>query len=165
MEWHGSVQASYASRLGTTRQDKPPSGDFLLGEERLQLQLSGSAPKGGAGYFAKADFFRDEVDSQADVDMREAYLSYAEGPLDLRAGRQIHTWGVGDLLFINDHFPKNYVALFSGRPLEYLKTGVGSLKTSFYSDKASLDFVAIPFFEPDQLPTSRRFLSSTRSSR
>lgn len=157
LEWHGSVQANYASRLGTTRQDKPPSGDFLLGEERLQLQLSGSAPKGGAGYFVKADFFRDEVDSQADLDVREAYLSYAEGPLDLRAGRQIHTWGVGDLLFINDHFPKNYVALFSGRPLEYLKTGVGSLKTSFYSDKASLDFVAIPFFEPDQLPTSRRF--------
>ena len=157
LEWHGSVQADYASRLGTTRQDKPPSGDFLLGEERLQLQLSGSAPQGGAGYFVKADFFRDEVDSRSDVDVREAYLSYAKGPLDLRAGRQIHTWGVGDLLFINDLFPKNYVALFSGRPMEYLKTGVGSLKTSLYSDQISLDLVAIPFFEPDQLPTSRRF--------
>ena len=59
LEWHGSVLANYASRLGTTGQDKPPSGDFLLGEERLQLQLYGSAPKGGAGYFAKTDFFRD----------------------------------------------------------------------------------------------------------
>ena len=157
LEWHGSVLANYASRLGTTGQDKPPSGDFLLGEERLQLQLSGTVPKGGAGYFVKADFFRDEVDARSDMDMREAYLSYAEGPWDLRAGRQIHTWGVGDLIFINDLFPKNYVALFSGRPMEYLKTGVGSLKTSFYSDQASLDLVAIPFFEPDQLPTSRRF--------
>ena len=156
-EWHGLVQANYASRLGTTRRDKPPSGDFLLGEERLQLQLSGSAPKGGAGYFAKTDFFRDEVDGQADVEVREAYLSCAKGSWDLRVGRQIHTWGVGDLLFINDLFPKNYAALFSGRPMEYLKTGAGGLKTSFYSDPISLDLVATPFFEPDQLPTSRRF--------
>lgn len=157
LEWHGSVLAAYASRLGTTRQAKPPSGDFLLGEERLQLQLAGSAPKGGAGYFAKADFFRDEVDGQADMDVREATLSYAEGPVDLRAGRQIHTWGVGDLLFINDLFPKNYVALFSGRPMEYLKTGVWSFKASLYSDDVSLDIVAIPFFEPDELPMSRLF--------
>ena len=157
MEWHGGVQVNYASRLGTTRQDKPPSGDFLLGEERLQLQSSGAAPKGGAGYFAKADIFHDGVDNQGDVDVREAYLSYAEGPWDIRVGRQIHTWGVGDLLFINDLFPKNYVALFSGRPLEYLKTGAGSLKTSLYSDRMSLDIVALPLFEPDQIPTSRRF--------
>ena len=91
------------------------------------------------------------------MDVREAYLTYAGGALDLRAGRQIHTWGVGDLLFINDLFPKNYAALFSGRPMEYLKTGAGSFKAAFYSDKASLDLVAIPFFEPDQLPTSRSF--------
>src|SRR3989338_2003640 len=49
LELHGFVQANYASRLGTTRRDKPPSGDFLLGEERLPLQLSGAAPKGGGG--------------------------------------------------------------------------------------------------------------------
>lgn len=157
LEWHGFAQVNYAARLGTTRQEKPPSGDFLLGEERLQLQLSGSAPKGGVGYFAKGDFFRDEVDNQADLDVREAYVSYAEGSVDLKAGRQIHTWGTGDLIFINDLFPKNYVALFSGRPMEYLKTGASSLKTSLYSDQVSMDLVAIPFFEPDQLPTRRRF--------
>ena len=157
LEWHGSVLADYASRLATTRHDKPPSGDFLLGEERLQLQLSGTASGSGAGYFAKTDFVRDEAAGQAAVDVREAYLTYAKGPLDFRAGRQIHTWGVGDLLFINDLFPKNYAALFSGRPMEYLKTGAGSLKASVYSDKASLDIVAIPVFEPDQFPTSQSF--------
>lgn len=157
LEWHGSVQANYASRLGTTRHNKPPSGDFLLGEERLQLQLSGSTPAGGAGYFTKTDFLRDEANNQSAVDVREAYLTYAKGPLDLRAGRQIHTWGVGDLLFINDLFPKNYAALFSGRPMEYLKTGAGSLKAGVYSDKAALDIIATPVFEPDQFPTSQSF--------
>ena len=157
LDWHGSVLANYATRLGTTRHEKPASGDFLLGEERLQLQLSGTAPGGGAGYFAKTDFLRDETNAASAVDVREAYLTYAKGSLDIRAGRQIHTWGVGDLLFINDLFPKNYAALFSGRPMEYLKTGAGSLKTSFYSDKASLDIIATPVFEPDQFPTSQNF--------
>lgn len=155
-EFHGSVQANYASRLGTTRHVKPASGDLLLGEERLQLQLSGTAP-GGAGYFTRTDFLRDETDGQSAVELREAYLTYAKGSLNLRAGRQTNTWGVGDLLFINDLFPKNYAALFSGRPMEYLKTGAGSLKTSFYSDKASLDLVATPVFEPDQFPAGQRF--------
>src|SRR3989338_2363769 len=60
LEWHGFAQVNYAARLCTTRQEKPPSGDFLLGEERLQLQLSGSAPKGGVGYFSEAGFLLDE---------------------------------------------------------------------------------------------------------
>ena len=69
LEWHGSVLADYASRLATTRHEKPPSGDFLLGEERLQLQLSGTAPGGGAGYFTKMDFVRDEAAGQTSVDV------------------------------------------------------------------------------------------------
>lgn len=157
LDWHGSVLASYTSRLGAARHGKPPSGDLLLGEERLQLQLSGTAPGGGAGYFAKTDFLRDEANADSAVDVREVYLSYARGSLDLRAGRQVHTWGVGDLLFINDLFPKNYAALFSGRPMEYLKTGAGSLKASVYSEKASLDIIATPVFEPDQFPASQNF--------
>ena len=156
-ELHGFVQANYASRLGGPQNNKPQSGDFLLGEERLQLQLSGTAPGGGAGYFAKTDFLREEANAASEVDVREAYISYAGGALDLRVGRQIQTWGVGDLLFINDLFPKNYAALFSGRPMEYLKTGAGSLKATFYSEKASLDLVATPVFEPDQFPDSRSF--------
>ena len=157
LELHGFVQANYASGLGGPQNSKPPSGDFLLGEERLQLQLSGTAPGGGAGYFAKTDFLRDEANNGSEVDVREAYISYTGGALDLRAGRQINTWGVGDLLFINDLFPKNYAALLSGRPMEYLKTGAGSLKATFYSEKASLDLVATPVFEPDQYPDSRSF--------
>jgi hypothetical protein len=42
----------------------------------------------------------------------------------------IITWGVGDLLFINDVFPKDWESFFSGRPPEYLKLGVdGALVT------------------------------------
>lgn len=59
-----------------------------------------------------------------DVDLREAYLDYTTENCDFRLGRQFVTWGVGDLLFINDVFSKDYVSFFAGRPLEYLKIEV-----------------------------------------
>ena len=75
----------------------------------------------------------------------------------LRVGRQIYTWGVGDLLFINDVFPKDWEAFYSGRPLEYLKIGVDSVKLDVYSNIASIEAIAIPFFESDDLPSQGRF--------
>jgi hypothetical protein len=77
--------------------------------------------------------------------------------LEARLGRQIITWGVGDLLFINDIFPKDYAAFFSGRPLEYLKIGSDAVKVNLFADFISAELVVIPFFEPDNLPSSERF--------
>jgi hypothetical protein len=80
------------------------------------------------------------------------------GPLDVQLGRQIITWGVGDLFFINDVFPKDWDSFFSGRPAEYLKLGVDAVRTRYTSDMMNGEFVAIPFFTPDTLPSSQRFI-------
>ncbi len=48
--------------------------------------------------------------------VREAYADYSRAWLDLRLGRQIITRGVGDLVFINDVFPKDWSAFFPGGP-------------------------------------------------
>lgn len=70
------------------------------------------------------------------------------------------TWGVGDLLFINDVFPKDYTAFFSGRPLQYLKVGVEALKADFGSRVLSAEVLVIPAFEPDRMPSADRFVLS-----
>jgi hypothetical protein len=127
---HGFAQGNYAARITGKEPSGLEGGDFLLGEERFQLKLAASS--GGAGFFVKADFFHDAVAEEADIEAREAYLDYGAGLFDLRIGRQIVTWGVGDLLFINDIFPKDYVAFFSGRPLEYLKVGSDAAKIDFF---------------------------------
>ena len=44
------------------------------------------------------------------------------------------TWGTGDLLFINDLFPKNWKSLAIGRDDEYLKDPSGAVKASFFHD-------------------------------
>ncbi|MBM2839078.1 MAG: hypothetical protein HW415_1703, partial [Deltaproteobacteria bacterium] len=77
--------------------------------------------------------------------------------LDLRVGRQIITWGTGDLMFINDVFPKDYGAFFSGRPMEYLKAPVDGAKVEITTNTISAEVVAIPTFEANRLPDPTRF--------
>ena len=122
----------------------------MIGEERLQLETSlGREPVRAAG---KADLFHDAVDGEVDVDLREAYLDARYGILDLRIGRQIVTWGLGDLVFINDVFPKDRVAFLSGFPLEYLKKGSDGVSLTFSPEVASLQLVLVPHFRPDTFP-------------
>lgn len=105
----------------------------------------------------KGDLFHDAVANKLDGTVREAYLDYSRAWLDLRLGRQVVTWGVGDLVFINDVFPKDWRAFFSGRPLEYLKVGVDAAKLHVTTPVLNAELVVIPFFEPDKLPKPERF--------
>jgi hypothetical protein len=105
----------------------------------------------------KGDAYYDNLDQKSSTELREGYFDFTAEKWDARVGRQIVTWGVGDLLFINDVFPKDYAAFFSGRPLEYLKKGVDAAKIGLYPGFASFEIIAIPYFEPNNYPDPRRF--------
>ncbi|OGC76029.1 MAG: hypothetical protein A2Z27_05565 [candidate division Zixibacteria bacterium RBG_16_50_21] len=152
--WHGFVQANYSARTTGLSPDSNRS-DFLWADHRFQLKFTAS--EGAARAFAKVDLFQDARKKENKLEVREAYLDYSTGSFDFRAGRQIITWGLGDLLFINDVFPKDWQAFFSGRPVEYLKLGVDGIKTTFTSSFLSGELALIPLFEPDNLPTSQDF--------
>ena len=149
---HGFLQTNYS--LNTVASN-PDGGDFKWAEERLQLKLD--ANKYPFHIFIKTDAFYDHIDRKADLELREGYLDYSAAKWDARIGRQVITWGLGDLIFINDVFPKDYEAFFSGRPMEYLKKGVDGAKIGVYPGFVSLELVAIPFFEPNNFPDSKRF--------
>ncbi|MFQ6103451.1 MAG: hypothetical protein ACE5OP_04080 [Candidatus Glassbacteria bacterium] len=133
-------------------------GDFILGEQRLRTDILGWSESVEASSRIRIDFIHDSLTEEFSLDLREAYTDYTSGPFDFRFGRQIATWGVGDLLFINDVFPKDWMSFFSGRPLEYLKLGVDGLRTNFSSRELSFDLVLVPTFTPDNLPPASRFL-------
>lgn len=133
-------------------------GDFVLGEGRLRLNVSGETASGKAGFVFKGDAVADGVTRDVYADIREGYARWTAGPLELRAGRQIITWGVGDLLFINDVFPKDWESFFSGRPPEYLKLGADGARVNYSSQVLNAEIVVLPFFTPDQLPSAERFL-------
>src|SRR3972149_2999158 len=145
---HGFAQGNYSAG---TKEANPDGKNFKCAEERVQLKLDLSPEN--YEFSIKQDFSHDGVDTSWRGETREAYAGYSGTGFDLRAGRQIFTWGTGDLVFINDVFPKDYEAFFSGRPLEYMKKGVDSLKAGLYAEELSLEAIGIPFFEPNTYPS------------
>ena len=149
---HGFWEARVGPRIV---HDPYVSRSATLGETRLRLETDPYWH--GVQVNVKADLLWDAVVREALVEMREANISLA--PLDfmdVKVGRQILTWGTGDLLFINDLFPKDYVSFFIGRDLEYLKAPSDALKLSFFNRLANLDVVYTPQFDPDVFFTGKR---------
>ena len=150
---HGFLEGVAGARL-TDNPTQPR--EATLGEGRFQVELSREGPADSRLFF-KADLIGDGVEERGDADLRELYLDLSPVQiLDIRAGRQILTWGTGDLIFINDLFPKDFVSFFVGRSLEYLKVGSDAVKFSLYPGPFSLDLVAIPHFTPSEIPKGER---------
>ena len=149
---HGFVQGNYSLN---TAGDNPDGKDFKWSEERAQVKLEATADP--FRLFIKGDAFHDNIDKHSMLELREGYADYTSEKWDSRIGRQVITWGVGDLLFINDVFPKDYEAFFSGRPMEYLKKGIDGAKVGIYPGFVSIELIAIPYFEPNNYPDPNRF--------
>ena len=146
---HGFVEGAGGFRL---KDDPAQARDATMGAGRLQVELSQDGPADSRLFF-KADLIGDGVEERGDAALREFYLDVTPAQvIDIRAGRQILTWGTGDLIFINDLFPKDFVSFFIGRSLEYLKVGSDAVKFSLYPGPFSLDLVAVPHFTPSEVP-------------
>lgn len=124
-------------------------------EERVRLQIDASS--GNWRLLLKGDAAYDHLGRGDQSELREGYASYTASKWDLRVGRQVITWGVGDLAFVNDVFPKDHEALFAGRPLEYLKRGVDAVKLGVYPQFASFEWVVAPQFRASRIPDATRF--------
>lgn len=149
---HGFMQGNYGLNTASAN---PEGKDAKLAEERAQLKLE--ANEGAVRLFIKADLAWDHLDDHEKLELREGTVAYTASNWDLKLGRQMLTWGLGDLVFINDVFPKDYEAFFVGRPLEYLKKGVDGVKIGLYPDLASFEIIAIPQFTANHFPEARRF--------
>ena len=91
------------------------------------------------------------------LDLREAWVERRlSESADLKVGRQILTWGVGDLVFINDLFPKDWNSFLAGRDEQYLKAPSDALKLGFYSDAVNINLVYTPRFDADRFIDGRR---------
>ncbi len=90
-------------------------------------------------------------------DLREANLLFSPlDTVDIKLGRQILTWGTGDLIFLNDLFPKDWQSFFIGRDTEYLKAPSDALMLSWFPDWGTVDVVYTPQFDPDRYISGER---------
>ncbi|MBD3334279.1 MAG: hypothetical protein GF355_02080 [Candidatus Eisenbacteria bacterium] len=153
-ELHGFVEGLQGVR--TAEAPRFERGSYTARESRLQLKLSGYGDR--AEYFARVDYYFDQLNrGPGELELREAFFVYTGfQTVDFKLGRQIMTWGTGDLLFINDVFPKDWQSFFIGREDQYLKAPMDAARVGFYSDLFNANLVVMPQFEPDRLPHPRR---------
>lgn len=147
---HGFVEGAYGGRF---KDDLTKKDHYVLEEARFQIKGS-YAPsfldKWYGDFSFKGDVYYDGYEESTYGDPRVAVLSMTpHDMIDLKIGRQILTWGTGDLVFINDLFPKDYISFFIGRDDEYLKRPSDAIKGSLFFDMFNLDLVLIPDFEPN----------------
>lgn len=162
IDMHGFVDV----RAGTRTQADPHEKDASLGEARLQLDLERMGDL--VTVRMRTDLVYDPVPAEdgidldrgsGAIDLREANVMLS--PLDfmdIKGGRQILTWGTGDLLFINDMFPKGWQSFFTGRDVEYLKAPSDALLISLFPEIADIDIAYTPKFDPD------RYINGSRLS-
>lgn len=152
LEMHGYWDA----RAGIRTQDDPAqSKSSSMVESRLQLKTQREWDR--AIFEFTGDLIVDGLMSEVYGDLRQARLTWSvTDNIDLRVGRQVLTWGTGDLLFVNDLFPKDWNAFFIGRDVEYLKAPSDALKLGWYNDALNVEFVYTPQFAPDRFITGDR---------
>ncbi|WP_205599124.1 DUF1302 domain-containing protein [Halomonas faecis] len=144
--WYGFVEGASAWRT----QDSPAIDEDMTLEE-LRLQLEGEYLTDWATFTVKADGVADGVEDELTGEVREAMVSFSPGErFDVRLGRQVLTWGTGDLLFVNDLFPKDWQSFLSGRDDDYLKAPSDAARVSWFGEAVNLEAVVTPRFEPDR---------------
>lgn len=162
-QWQDKLYDSYGLEVngfleaivGVRVKDDPLEKDLSIAETRLQLDINKAMDWGVLKL--KGDLLADPVVDEYEPSLREANVSFS--PLDfmdLKIGRQILTWGTGDLIFINDMFPKDWQSFFIGRNDEYLKAPSDAVKISLFYDKLTFDFVYNPIFNGSKYVTGER---------
>ncbi len=152
-EYHGF----YEMRAGYRLQNDPHEKDMSIMEARYQFDLFSFREWGDIKI--KGDVYGDGVEEKGVFDLREANIfTRPTDSMDVKLGRQVLTWGTGDLIFINDLFPKDWQSFFIGRDTEYLKAPSDAVKISYFTDAVNIDVAYTPEFDSD------RFISGERLS-
>ena len=151
--WAGFVEAGLGTRF-----DSDPLLDSDSTLQELRARIESEWEPGATTISLKADARYDGVENAWRADVRDLTASFTLGEnVDVRVGRQVQTWGTGDLVFLNDLFPKDFVSFFAGRDDEYLKAPGNAIRLTRFGKTLNVDFVWTPFFEPDVYLTGERF--------
>ena len=151
--WSGFLEAGLGTRF-----DEDPLVDKRNTLEELRWRIESEWRPGKVTVGVRADAIYDAIESKWDADFRDLTAAFSLGDtIDVKVGRQVQTWGTGDLVFLNDLFPKDFISFFAGRDDEYLKAPGNAARFTWYSDAINADFVWTPIFEPDIYLTGERF--------
>lgn len=143
------------TRWGVRLVDDENEDTLSLGEARVQVQLDRDFDSFLVQF--KGDLLADAVTEELEADIRNLSLSFSPSDVvDIKLGRMVSTWGTGDLVFINDMFPKDWQSFFTGRDDEYLKQASNSIRTGLFLGDYTIDVVYTPSFQGSEFVSGER---------
>lgn len=127
-------------------------GDWMSSRSRVRGEFK--LEKDGGGAFISANLvYNALLKDLSGFQLREAYAYWGNPHWDIRAGRQIISWGVADGLRVTDLIsPMDYTE-FLAQDYDDIRIPVGALRVRFLQDAWSLEAVAVPVAEFFRLPT------------
>ncbi len=151
-------------RFGLWRKSQNYLGEYPVAEARMQLSAERAFDAATVNFSVDVIYDNEASNTRPDldegrgwIDLRIANVVFSpQSNIDIRVGRQTLTWGTGDLIFINDLFPKDWNSFLVGRDNAYLKAPSDVIKVSLFSELANLDVIYTPLFDSDRYINGER---------
>ena len=146
LQLNGFVDSYHALQLQSPHQ-------IMSSRTRARLELH--ANYGEASLFSSVNLaYNSIIKDQTGAFLREAYFDYAGRFLEVKAGRQIITWGVADGLRITDLIsPMDYTE-FMANDYDDIRVPVNAINLKYPGESFSAEVVFVPVPEYFVLPTS-----------
>lgn len=93
-----------------------------------------------------------DLDKNLTIDLREAYIDLYLDNSDIRVGKQQIIWGKADGVFITDVVSPKNLEEFLLPDFYEIRLGVTALKTDYYVNDSTFEFIWIPIFTPNKMP-------------
>lgn len=129
--------------------------DWMASRTRARSEVT--LEKGPASLFLSLNAtYNALLNDRTGIELREAYLSYAKGNVDLRMGRQIIVWGVADALRITDCVSPFDYTEFLAQDYDDIRIPVNALRARYTWRSLTLEAVCVPTSAFGIVPTDSR---------
>jgi len=127
-------------------------GDWMSSRTRARGEFR--LEKEGGGAFVSANLvYNALLKDLSGFQLREAYAYWGNSNWDIRAGKQIITWGVADGLRVTDLIsPMDYTE-FLAQDYDDIRVPVGAIRVRYLRNSWSLEAVMVPVPEFFKIPT------------
>lgn len=126
--------------------------DWMASRTRARGELK--LEKGAASLFISLNATYNAIlRNRSGIELRESYLSYEKGSLDLRMGRQIVVWGAADALRITDCVSPFDFTEFLARDYDDIRIPVNAVRLKYSWSSMTFEAICIPVADFFVLPT------------
>ncbi len=126
--------------------------DWMSSRTRVRAEFR--LEMNGGGAFVSANLVHNALlDNLSGFQLREAYAYWGNPHWDIRAGKQIISWGVADGLRVTDLISPMDYSEFLAQDYDDIRIPVGALRVRYLHNSWSLEAVAVPVAEFFKLPT------------